>query len=79
MDKDLISHIPEKIKIQIKEIESKNNEIINMSEEEKNLIKINKEYLESKLWNWKKDETFEFILPPTIFKEKKIIRNAQEL
>ena len=78
MQQDLFSHLPERKKIILPKIGKEEDEE-KLSEEEKNLIKINKDYLESKLWSWKKDENFEFILPPTIFTEKIIIRNENEL
>ena len=43
------------------------------TEKEIGILNTNKEYLESKLWYWKMDDYFKFDLPPTIFKEKKII------
>ena len=43
------------------------------TDKEKEILKINKDYMESKLWYWKLDNRFKFDLPPTVFKEKKII------
>ena len=73
MKEDLFSHLPEKEKLKIIEINP------NIKEEQKKLIEINKEYLESKLWTWKKDENFVFSLPPTIFTTKNIIKNDDNL
>ena len=81
-DLDLFSIIPEKIKIvnNIKDEEYlDNNKTTKITEEEKNLLNINKEYLDSKLWTWKKDENFVFTLPPTIFKEKIVIKEDRNL
>ena len=44
-----------------------------LTEKELEILEINKEYIESKLWYWKLDDYFKFDLPPTIFKEKKVI------
>lgn len=78
MDENIFEHLPEKVKLKflINEDKEKGE---NLSEEEKNVIKINKDYLESKLWLWKKDENFEFLLPPTTFKEKKVIEREDNL
>ena len=50
-----------------------------LTEKEKEILSINKEYIESKLWFWKLDETFKFDLPPTVFKQKKSIDNDKGL
>ena len=44
-----------------------------LTEKELEILNKNKEYMESKLWYWKLDDYFKFDLPPTIFKEKKVI------
>ena len=44
-----------------------------LTAKETEIMIANKEYLESKLWYWKLDDYFKFDLPPSIFKEKKII------
>ena len=46
---------------------------IKIADKEQNILKINKEYMESKLWYWKLDNRFKFNLPTTAFNEKKII------
>ena len=80
MKQDLFSILPEKIKIKIIEDKVPNNrKKEKLTEEEKNLISINKEYLESKLWSWKKDKEFKFSLPPTIFHQKIYIEGDQNL
>ena len=70
-ENDIIYKLPQKQPINI-ELDFKNldNKI---SDKENEILKINKEYLESKLWFWKIDNNFNFELPPTIFKEKKVI------
>ena len=50
---------------------------IKIADKEQNILKINKEYMESKLWYWKLDDFFKFDLPPTIFTEKKIIDSGK--
>lgn len=79
MNQNLFSKIPEKIKLNLLKNEQEEDNKNRLTEEEKNLLKINKNYLESKLWNWKKDENFEFSLPPTIFTNKIIIRGEDDL
>ena len=81
MKQDLFSNLPEKIKIKITEDKSNSSskKKKNLTEEEKSLIKINKEYLESKLWTWKRDKDFKFSLPPTIFHRKIVIEGDHNL
>lgn len=50
-----------------------------LNEKDKEILKVNKEYLESKLWFWELDDEFKFDLPPTIFTEKKIIDSNKGL
>ena len=71
---DLFNHIPNKIKLKFPENEKKKN----ITEEEQNLIKVNRDYLEKKLWLWKRDDNFIFTLPPTIFTKQIIIKNEDE-
>ena len=82
MNDDRFNHLPKKVKLNLceaKEKEEDIKEIEKLTDEEKDLIKRNKNYIESKLWLWEKDKDFEFILPPTIFTEKKIITNEDNL
>lgn len=79
---DRFNHLPNKVKLNLyekKEEEEEIKEIEKLTDEEKDLINRNKNYIESKLWLWEKDKDFEFILPPTIFTEKKIITNEDNL
>ena len=46
---------------------------IKIADKEQNILKINKEYMESKLWYWKLDNRFKFNLPTTAFNEKKLL------
>ena len=73
MKEDLFKQLPEKEKIKLIEEEEEDEENKKINEEDKKLILINKNYIESKLWCWKKDKNFEFEIPPTIFTEKIII------
>ena len=50
---------------------------IKLTEKDNEILKLNKEYMESKLWYWKLDDFFKFDLPPTIFTEKKIIDSGK--
>ena len=82
MKDDRFNHLPKKVKLSLygdKEKEEDIKEIEKLTDEEKDLINRNKNYIESKLWLWEKDKDFEFILPPTIFTEKKIITNEDNL
>ena len=79
MNNDIFNYIPEKIKLSILSNDKEEEKEEKLTEEEQNLIKINVNYLESKIWYWKKDENFEFILPPTIFTKKDVIRNEHDL
>ena len=82
MKDDRFNHLPKKVKLNLcddKEKEEDIKEIEKLTDEEKDLINRNKNYIESKLWLWEKDKDFEFILPPTIFTEKKIITNEDNL
>ena len=77
---DLFSHLPQKEKLKLfgeEEEEIKKNEKIN--EEERKLLEINKQYIESKLWCWEKEKEFEFKLPSTIFTKPINVSNKSEL
>ena len=76
---NILNHIPDKVKLKLLKDDIEEEKKEKLSDEEKHLIKINKDYLESKLWNWKKDENFKFLLPPTIFVEKKMIQSEDNL
>ena len=68
---EMIYKLPKKQCIQFNfDLEEPENEF---TEKEKDILKINKDYMQSKLWYWKLDNHFKFELPPTVFKEKKII------
>ena len=70
-ENDIIYKLPPKQSIDI-DLDLKN--LANtITDKETEILKINKEYLESKLWYWKIDKKFKFELPPTIFKEKQVI------
>ena len=77
MNQNIFNHLPDKVKLKI--LKNEEDGKGKLSDEEKNVIKINKDYLESRLWNWKKDENFKFILPSTIFKKKIIIQSENNL
>ena len=68
---DIFKHIPAKeqyhfpVKIQAK--------INKLNEEEKNLIQINKNYIEKHSWKWRINDNFRFRIPSSIFDSKKII------
>ena len=49
------------------------NEKKKLTDKELEIVDVNRKYLESKLWYWAPDNHFKFDLPPTIFKEKKVI------
>jgi len=70
-ENDIIYKLPPKQGINI-ELDFKNIDT-KISNKEYELLKLNKEYLESKLWYWKIDKDFNFELPPSIFTEKKVI------
>ena len=80
MKKNLLDNLPDKEKLKFDESEDDDeNDNKGISDEDRKLIEINKNYIESKLWNWKEDDNFEFVIPPTIFKEKIIIRGDNDL
>ena len=70
-ENEIIYKLPPKQTINI-ELDFKNIDT-KISNKEYELLKLNKEYLESKLWYWKIDKDFNFELPPSIFTEKKVI------
>ena len=70
-ENDIKYKLPPKQPLNIEfDFQNLDNEI---SAKENEILKINKDYLESKLWYWKIDNNFNFELPSTIFKEKKVI------
>ena len=73
-ENELLAHIPQKIKLKLSERKTGK-----LTEEEKNLIKMNRDYLEKKLWLWKKDNNFDFNLPPTIFTRQITIKNEEDM
>lgn len=68
---EFISHIPGKEKYHFPY--NLQNKIKKLNEEEKDLIQINKNYIENRFWKWIIDNNFRFNIPPTIFKVKKTI------
>ena len=70
--------LPKKTKITLKKEQNQNN-IQNYTEEETTVLEVNTNYIESKLWAWEKDKDFKFVLPPTIFDQKVIIENDENL
>ena len=70
---ELYNRLPEKESFRFTNVEEEG-----LTEEEKNIINLCKNYVESKLWAWKKDENFVFDLPPTVFHEKKTINVPPE-
>ena len=64
---------PINIELDFKNLDNK------ITDKENEILNINKEYLESKLWYWKIDNNFKFELPPTIFKEKKVINYEKKI
>ena len=71
--------LPEKVKINLLKNEDFGKENQKLTEEEMKIINLNKNYLESKLWAWKKDNNFLFTLPRTIFSKKEIIQSGDDL
>ena len=71
--------LPEKVKISLLKNEELNQGSQKLTEEEMKIINLNKNYLESKLWTWKKDQNFLFTLPKTIFTKKEIIESDADL
>ena len=71
--------LPEKIKINLLKNENFGKGSQKLTEEEIKLIEINKNYLESKLWSWKKDKNFLFTLPKIVFTKKEIIQSEDDL
>lgn len=72
--KEDLKHLPQKEKIKINININKNS-----NEKEQKLLEINKQFLESKLWTWKKDINFNFSLPPSIFTEKIKIKKDDDI
>ena len=68
-ENEIIYKLPPKqtinIELYFKNIDTK------ISNKEYELLKLNKEYLESKLWNWKIDKDFNFELPLQFSPKKK--------
>ena len=73
-ENELLAHIPQKIKLKLSERKTGK-----LTEEENILIKMNRDYLEKKLWLWKKDNNFDFNLPPTIFSRQITIKNEEDM
>ena len=71
--------LPEKVQINLLKNEELNQGNQKLTEEEMKIINLNKNYLESKLWAWKKDKNFLFSLPKTIFTKKEIIESDNDL
>ena len=67
----LLAYIPEKDQYTFPH--NLQNKTKKINEEEKEIFKITKNYIEKNLWKWRIDNNFRFNLPPTIFEEKKII------
>ena len=70
---DLINHIPYKQQFFFPNNLNLNNKIKNLNSEEKNVLQINKNFIEKHSWKWRIDNNFRFNLPPTIFELKKKI------
>ena len=68
---DCLNHIPVKEPFHYPNVIEEKMKKLN--EEEKNIIKLNRNFIEKFSWKWRIDNNFRFILPPTIFHSKKII------
>ena len=68
---DLVRHLPQKEQFHFPN--NLQNEIRKLNEEEKNIIQINKNFIEKHSWKWRIDDNFRFNVPPTIFNVKKTI------